>query len=116
MGRRYRGWGAAKRDARGKWTAEGEDSESRFQSNVIALAKLCGWRHYHTWNSRRSEPGFPDLCMVRGERLVFAELKRAGEKPTAEQEAWLGELRRVPGVEALLWRPEDWPAIEKTLR
>ena len=63
--------------------------EANFQATVIELAELHGWRVYHTHDSRRSQPGFPDLTLVRRYRLIFAELKREGGKLTAEQTAWL---------------------------
>ena len=88
-------------------------SEKQFQSQVVALARACGWLCYHTYDSRRSTAGFPDLVMVR-ERVVFAELKRDGGRPTIPQSNWLHRLREA-GQEAYLWRPADWDAIEKTL-
>lgn len=39
--------------------------ERDFQAAVMELARLLGWRVYHTWDSRKSEPGFPDLVLVR---------------------------------------------------
>ena len=92
-------------------------AEHQFQAAVIELAEVQGWRVYHTHDSRRSQPGFPDLTMVRGQRLIFAELKREDGKETAEQTAWLTDLSRVayerfefvtigpPAIEVFLWRP-----------
>jgi hypothetical protein len=54
--------------------------------------------------------------LVRGERLLFAELKREKGKLSAEQEAWLEDLRRVPGVEVYVWRPGDMDEIAQVLR
>ena len=94
-----------------------------FMPAVIELAKTCGWRVYHTHDSRRSEEGFPDLVMVRVRegiaRLVFAELKSEKGATTPEQQAWLYELRSVPGLrQVYLWRPEHWHdgTIEGVLR
>ena len=90
-------------------------TEKEFQAAVIALAKRCGWVHYHTHDSRRSVAGFPDLILLR-ERLVVVELKRsAKEKPTPAQEQWLASFRAA-GVDARLWTPELWSEIEETLR
>ena len=36
-------------------------NEKKFQSQVVRIAKVFGWLCYHTYDSRRSEPGFPDL-------------------------------------------------------
>lgn len=83
-------------------------AEAQFLAAVRQLAQLCGWRVYHTHDSRRSEPGFPDLAMVHPgqKRIVFAELKTATGRTTAEQDAWLVDLDAA-GAEAYLWRPAD---------
>jgi hypothetical protein len=90
-------------------------SEKNFQQQVLQLARLSGWMVYHTFDSRRSTAGFPDLCLVRVPRVIFAELKSAAGKIRPEQKAWLGALKSCPGVEVFVWRPGDWPEIEKTL-
>ena len=90
--------------------------EKDFQHTLIAYAQLAGWTIYHTYDSRRSEAGFPDLTMVRGVRLIFAELKSHKGKLRPEQETWLQQLSGVPSVEAYVWRPLDWPEIEKVLQ
>ena len=75
---------------------------------VIREARRLGWRVYHTHDSRRSEPGFPDLTMVRGKRVVFAELKSERGKLTPAQVGWLDAIREA-GQEAYMWKPADWP-------
>ena len=79
------------------------------------MAELHGWLVYHTHDSRRSQPGFPDLTMVRHGRLIFAELKKDGAYPTPEQRRWLHELKRA-SQKVYLWRPSDWREIEEVLR
>ena len=109
-------------------------SEQEFMRHVMAYAKARGWLVYHTHISKRSTEGFPDLCMVRGGRLVFAELKRepprlkngapsvaATYEPTVAQWTWLDALGDVtPGfggaVSAFLWRPSSWGQIEEVLK
>jgi len=89
--------------------------EKDFQDTVVEYAHLCGWMTYHTHDSRRSDAGFPDLTMVRGTRLIFAELKSQKGTIRPAQEAWLQRLQGVPAVEVYLWRPTDWDDIEKVL-
>lgn len=89
-------------------------SEKQFQAQVIAYAKLRGYRIYHNPDSRRSTAGFPDLVLVRRPRVVFAELKTDTGRVRPEQTAWLDELRAC-GMTAVIWRPEDWPDVERTL-
>ena len=52
-------------------------TEREFMEAVRHLARMTGWRCYHTHDSRRSEPGFPDLVLVRGGKALFVELKTA---------------------------------------
>jgi hypothetical protein len=90
-------------------------SERRFQGQVVRLARLFGWSTYHTWDSRRSDPGFPDLVMVRRPRIVWAELKSERGRLTADQKAWIEELRAC-GQSVYVWRPSSWREIEGVLR
>jgi len=46
-------------------------TEKDFMRQVMELAKLYGYLAYHTHNSQRSQPGFPDLVLLRPSRLVF---------------------------------------------
>lgn len=89
-------------------------SEDEFQADVVGLAKLLGWRVYHTRDSRGSDCGFPDLTMVRRGRLIFAELKTDTGKLRPEQEAWLSDLLET-AAEVHLWRPSAWVEIERVL-
>jgi hypothetical protein len=94
------------------------ERESSFQTRVLKLARLLGWQlQYHTHDSFRSASGFPDLVLVKPPRCLFAELKAddAPRRLPLEQEAWHDALSRCPGIEAYVWRPRDWRAIEKIL-
>lgn len=82
---------------------------------VEDLARLSGWLCYHTYSSRRSVPGFPDLVMVRPPRVIFAELKSEKGRLRDAQREWLDALRRCESVEARLWRPSSWSEIEEVL-
>ena len=89
--------------------------ESVLQTQVLALARLYGWRWYHTHDSRHSPPGFPDLVLVRGARVIFAELKTQRGRLTLDQRAWLEDLRATC-AEVYVWRPADLPVIAAILR
>lgn len=80
-------------------------SEREWQSQVIRAARSLDWTVYHTHDSRRSNPGWPDLALVR-DRLVIAELKTDTGKLSADQERWLDLLTNA-GVETYVWRPRD---------
>lgn len=91
-------------------------SEKQFQEHVIALAHRLGWLVYHTFDSRRSVAGFPDLVLVR-ERTLFRELKSATGVVSPQQKVWLTALR-TGGADAEVWKPEHLMSgvIERELR
>jgi len=101
-------------------------TEDSFKQTVIDYAHLRGWLVHHakpavkhdrwaTWQD--GDNGFPDLVLAREGVVIFAELKREKGKVTVDQQAWrwaLGAGR--PGCTAYVWRPSDWPQIERVLR
>lgn len=91
-------------------------SEKGFQNIVVAMAKRRGLLVYHTHDSRRSQPGFPDLVIVGPGGLIFRELKSPTGKATFDQMQWLQTLAAT-GADAGLWRPANLRdgLIEKTL-
>ena len=100
----------------------GKISESELQKAVIKEAHRRGYRvaHFRPAQVRPGRyvtpvdadgAGWPDLVLVRGERLIFAELKALYKKPTEEQEAWLQALRdAAPYGEfaVYVWTPKHW--------
>ena len=89
-------------------------TEKQFQAKVIQVAKLCGWICYHTHDSRRSEPGFPDLVLVK-ERVIFRELKTDKGRLTPAQKMWGKDLTDA-GADWAIWRPSMLEEIYKELR
>lgn len=87
--------------------------EDEFMRRVINFARSRGWKVYHTRDSRRSDPGFPDLILIRRYVLVV-ELKIAKGRTTAAQAEWLAAFRAAD-VPAVVWRPADWPRIQEVL-
>jgi len=101
------------------------ESEESLQQKVCQLARACGWRFVHFRPGRTlkgwrtafiGDPGFPDSVLVRGRRLIFAELKSDSGKSTDAQDAWIWALAEVPGVETYFWRPSDWDEIVRILK
>lgn len=92
-------------------------SEKALQAQVIAYAQMHRWLVYHTHDSRRSQAGFPDLVMVRGTRLIFAELKTEKGRLTPEQTAWIMAFVCLDNqrVESYVWRPSDREEIWRIL-
>lgn len=92
-----------------------EPTEKDFQASVLELAHVKGWNTYHTYDSRRSAAGFPDLFLVRPPRIVVAELKSSRGRITPAQRAWLDLLARCSGVETYVWRPAGFDEIARVL-
>ncbi len=83
-------------------------SERYFQAQVLALARQLGYMVYHTYDSRRSEPGFPDLVMVKpGCPVLYRELKAEKGRTSEAQHRWLHSLIEAD-QDAAIWRPRDW--------
>src|SRR5262245_13387842 len=100
-------------------------TESEFTTQIIEYAALHGWliTHFRPARSVRGwrtplqgNPGFPDLVLCRGDRIIFAELKVGYNQPTEGQAQWLRRLSECAGIEVAIWRPADWSQIEATLR
>lgn len=93
-------------------------SEARFQKAVEAWFRGCGWSVYHTWDSRRSSAGFPDLVAWHPwlGRTILAELKsETGALSEAQVETLLA-LAATTTNEVYLWYPSDEGEIMALLR
>jgi hypothetical protein len=99
-------------------------TERDFQRAITDTLTLFHWRwcHFRPAMTRRGwrtalsgSPGFPDIVAVRGNRILFLELKAEKGRLSDEQGRWLAALGAA-GAEARCWRPSDWDAIEETLR
>ena len=87
---------------------------------VVEMARRLGWLVYHTFDSRKSAAGFPDLVLTeeeeKGDRLIFAELKSDKGKVSTSQRAWHEALVHTGKCEVYIWRPLDMDLIERILR
>lgn len=102
-------------------------TERELQSAVIECARLLGWTVAHFrpaltakgWRTpvEADGAGFPDLVLVRGPRMFFAELKSATGRLSPAQEEWKRALEQA-GRTVYVWRPADWVhgAVEAVLR
>jgi len=101
-------------------------TEAEFLSQVIDLARLCGFRVAHFrpgrtavggWRTavQGNAKGFPDLVLVRPGQLLVAELKTERGKLSPEQREWLAAFEAA-GVPAYCWTPASWAAIEQVFR
>jgi len=98
--------------------------ESEFQDQVIQFAVLRRWQIVHFRPARvtirgqdtyrtatQGHNGFVDLVIARNGTVIHAELKTETGKLSDDQKKWRDAL----GTTWRLWRPSDWPAIEKEL-
>ena len=71
---------------------------------VRHAADLGGWAVFHDGYSRRSDPGWPDLVLLREGECLAVEMKARRGRVSAEQRRWISELGKVPGIEAMVVR------------
>lgn len=99
--------------------------ETPFMHEVIRFAVAQGWKVHHSPKagvrrdgSVRSTPGvtkgFPDLVLVREDRLVFLEMKRETGRVKPEQEQWLADLAKTH-AETMVVRPSNLPELRRVL-
>ena len=102
-------------------------SEEDLLTCCIDLAHALGYRVAHFRPARTAkgwrtamtgDAGFPDLVLANGQRVIFAELKAEGKKPTRVQWNWLAALEVMKPVEVHVWLPSQWLSgeIERCLR
>lgn len=85
--------------------------EGEFQDALIAYAEARGWLVYHTHDSRWSQSGFPDLVMLRENRIVIAELKAGSNTTTPEQDRWPRAWLDA-GSQVSVWRAGEGDGLE----
>jgi hypothetical protein len=87
-------------------------TEKQWQATVLEAAVVFGWRAYHTFDSRRSAGGWPDLALwhPNRHRFMLRELKTDKGRTSAAQEQMLLELNGC-GLDVGVWRPADWNRV-----
>jgi hypothetical protein len=88
-------------------------TEKRWMQQLIDTARLCGWYPVHQLWPMGTAHGVPDLVLIR-ERVVWIEAKTERGKLTPAQAAMIDRLRAA-GQEVHVWRPSDWPTVERML-
>lgn len=95
-------------------------TEAEFQQRILDLAMMRGWKVCHFRPARtergwrtpiQGNKGFPDLVLARRGTVIFAELKAERGNLSTDQEAWGIAI----GPRFLVWRPSDWPEVQKIL-
>lgn len=98
-------------------------TEAEFQRRLVQHAESLGWEWMHIGRTGKHVangakgtlgPGWPDLLLVRGDRMVIAELKaEKAPPPTVTQQLVLGVLGGA--VETFVWRPSQLNLILEIL-
>ena len=103
--------------------------ERPFTNEVIALARDYNWTVFHIHDQDSYENyrkiatggGYPDLIMNRTDQrgeasMVVAEVKTDADHSVVRpnQEEWLRAYKQF--IPTFVWRPSDWPEIERVLR
>ncbi len=81
--------------------------EAAMSMNFLVHAERPA-RTQGSWRTAiQGQPGWPDLVILGGGRLIVRELKRLPNTATSEQHEWISRLREA-GVDAdFLWVPEQ---------
>ena len=84
----------------------GTVDERTLENHLKWIAQDLGLLLYHTYDSRRSAPGFPDLVIAGPGGVLFRELKTEKGRLTVHQERW-GNILAASGADIGVWRPSD---------
>lgn len=88
-------------------------SEKEFQSWIIDTAKRREWKYSHTYRALMQDGqwrttcanGFPDLLLIRGDRMVVFEVKSKTGRVEPDQEKWLDAFGGLPCCESWVVDP-----------
>lgn len=94
-------------------------TEAQLMDATIELAQWRKWRTFHVRPGRKLNGsyvtavqgdgvGWPDLLLLRGKRVIVAELKSERGRLTRAQQEWLDAWRETGFIETHVWRPGDW--------
>lgn len=91
-------------------------TEKAWSAQFKNLFEMLGWKGYHTFNSMRSAPGFPDwtLYNLSQKRVIFVELKAEDGTLSDRQRVWVDALKHC-GQEVYVWKPSDFELAARIL-
>ncbi len=98
--------------------------EDEWQAQIIEISQRLGWMVAHFRPARTKDgwatpvsadgKGFPDLIMLKGERMIVIECKSEKGKVSPEQTVWLEAFAKVTrNVHTL--RPSEWDELLEIL-
>lgn len=90
-----------------------------WQNQVIRWASEGGWLVYAINDSRTqhwgTNTGFPDVLLLRGDRMIVAECKCGSGRKRKDQRVWLDAFEEIWDCEVYEFRPENGDAIRAML-
>ncbi len=90
-----------------------DETEANFQALIVDLAERFRWWTFHPLSSKGSNPGYPDLTMLRYEgarcRALWVEVKTSSGRLRPEQ-VRVGQMLLAAGLDFRVWRPGMWLA------
>lgn len=93
-------------------------SERKWQDTVVGICHARKYLVFHTHDSRRCTPGFPDLILIHPgkKRMVVAELKTVSGQIDEAQQIWLHGFSQVATrPQVYVWRPGELEEINNVL-
>jgi hypothetical protein len=93
-------------------------SERQLQAMIRAGLERRNYKILVIPDMRKSRAGWPDLVFwhpARPGRLWCWEAKTAKGRIRPEQQDVIDHLKTVPGIDARIVRPQDWPALRDDL-
>jgi Holliday junction resolvase len=99
--------------------------ERDFGRQIETMLDFYGWLWKHDETAVRpgggfatafrGSRGFPDYIAVKGDRLLFIELKSERGRLSDDQRRWLRDLDATGKAEVYVWRPADLADAAKVL-
>lgn len=99
-------------------------TEAEWQRFVTDYAESLGWDWMHVGRVGKYQAngakgtlgeGWPDLVLVKDDRILFVELKAETGKLTDKQKHVLLILDTVSGTACHVWRPSDFALMAEVL-
>lgn len=91
-------------------------THEQLDERVRQMCELLNLLHYHTYDSRKSQPGFPDWY-IAGEAIYHVENKAGNDTLTADQRKWCFALvDRQPHVHCWVVRANTIDLLDDVLQ
>jgi ribosomal protein L39E len=77
-------------------------------SHIVNESQTKQWGAIQRAKAMGKNPGVPDYIVIKGNELIFVELKRTrGGRVSPEQLVWIGALKQIKKVRAAICRGAD---------